>query len=108
MYGGATELVRELPPYGDTDPCFDVVEVLARLVVSHPSVTRWILKIDDESGGRGHAFVDVSTMGDLQPVLRKAADALASIGLGDGGVWGETGGGGSGGRAGADVASHVI
>ena len=32
--GGATPLLRrEFAPYGDTDPCFDVVEVLARLAV---------------------------------------------------------------------------
>ena len=106
VYGGATELLREVPPYGDTDPCFDVVEVLARLAVAHPSVSRWIMKVDDESGGRGHAFLDVSGIGELQGVLRKAADALAAMGLGEGGLWGETGGNNNGSGSGNNGGSQ--
>jgi hypothetical protein len=99
--GNAPMLRREFAPYGDTDPCFDVVEVMARLAVAHPRVCRWIMKIDDESGGRGHAFIDVSAIRELQPVLRRAVETLAAAGLGDGGVWGDTGG------SGAEVGSSV-
>ena len=93
--GGVSTLRRECAPYADTDPCFDVVDVLARLAVTHPSVRRWIVKVDDESGGRGHAHVDVTSVGELQPVLRRAADCLRDAELDDGGQWMHTGGFGS-------------
>ena len=32
---------------------------LARLICSHLDVPRWLLKIDDEFGGRGHAHIDL-------------------------------------------------
>ena len=32
---------------------------LARLICMHLDVPRWIFKIDDEHGGRGHAYLDV-------------------------------------------------
>ncbi len=36
----------------------DLVTQLARLMVYHSDVMRWIVKIDDERGGRGIAYLD--------------------------------------------------
>eukprot|EP00741_Cyanophora_paradoxa_P021428 tig00021352_g20686.t1 len=38
----------------------DLVARLAELMVLHPAVPRWLVKIDDEFGGRGHAVLDVA------------------------------------------------
>lgn len=44
-------------PTGETDIYTqdDLVSALARLAAAHPSVQQWIVKLDDESSGRGHA-----------------------------------------------------
>ena len=37
----------------------ELYSALAKLISAYIDVPRWLLKIDDEFGGRGHAFVDV-------------------------------------------------
>lgn len=39
-----------------TDDCF---QALTRLVIRYPNVKRWLFKMDDEFGGRGHAWIDM-------------------------------------------------
>ena len=40
----------------------DLLGALAQLIAMHLDVPRWVLKLDDEFGGRGHAHVDVETL----------------------------------------------
>ena len=43
---------------------------LARLICAHLDVPRWIFKLDDEYGGRGHAHIDVGDHACYQNLLR--------------------------------------
>ena len=38
------------------------MQSLAQLIVQHSGVLRWLMKIDDEHLGRGHAYLDVATV----------------------------------------------
>ena len=52
---------------------FSEMEVYARLaalIVRNMDVQRWILKIDDEFGGRGHAHIDVGSLESYAILLR--------------------------------------
>ncbi|CAD2213437.1 IQ motif containing H [Angomonas deanei] len=40
--------------------CSDLLRALASLMVEHRTVSRWLVKIETESGSRGHAYFDVS------------------------------------------------
>lgn len=40
-----------------TEDCF---QALTRLVIRYPNVKRWLFKMDDEFGGRGHASIDMA------------------------------------------------
>jgi len=48
-----------------TDDCF---QALTRLVVRYPNVKRWLFKMDDEFGGRGHAWIDMSHVNCTQEI----------------------------------------
>ncbi|GLC34485.1 hypothetical protein PLESTB_001256000 [Pleodorina starrii] len=80
-----------------------VLMALAEAMVRHPLVPKWLLKIDDEVMGLGHAFFDTSAIRGAEEVLSRviaeatgrgptsAADALRlELGLG-GGVGGAEG-----------------
>ena len=47
-----------------------VYAALAKLICSHLDVPRWILKLDDEFGGRGHCHIDVGEHRCYQELLR--------------------------------------
>ncbi|KAK9811483.1 hypothetical protein WJX72_004683 [[Myrmecia] bisecta] len=51
-----------------------IIHALAELIVEHPTVPRWLLKIDDESDGRGHAYVDGAAI----PAIGRALQQLAN------------------------------
>ncbi len=40
----------------------EIYSALAKLIAAYIDVPRWIFKIDDEFGGRGHAYFDVSNL----------------------------------------------
>ena len=46
------------------------LQALTELVMQHHLVPRWLLKIDDERGGRGHAYIDVASV----PAIGQALD----------------------------------
>lgn len=47
------------------DDCF---QALTRLVIRYPNVKRWLFKMDDEFGGRGHAWIDMSHVSCTQEI----------------------------------------
>lgn len=47
------------------DDCF---QALTRLVIRYPLVRRWLFKLDDEFGGRGHASFDTASLSCHQKV----------------------------------------
>lgn len=47
------------------DDCF---QALTRLVIRYPLVRRWLFKLDDEFGGRGHASFDMASLSCHQKV----------------------------------------
>ena len=49
---------------------------LARLIFERLDVHRWLLKIDDEFGGRGHAVLDAPTLPCHAALLREKARSL--------------------------------
>ncbi|KAK3248759.1 hypothetical protein CYMTET_41786 [Cymbomonas tetramitiformis] len=55
----------------DEDTPEDLIATLASLVVEFPATPRWILKIDDESNGRGHAWIDITAVRSLDVVLER-------------------------------------
>ncbi|KAH9598902.1 hypothetical protein LSM04_003511 [Trypanosoma melophagium] len=38
----------------------DLLSALATLMIEHREITRWLVKLETESGGRGHAYFDVN------------------------------------------------
>ncbi|ORC90065.1 IQ calmodulin-binding protein motif family protein [Trypanosoma theileri] len=38
----------------------DLLSALATLMIEHRDITRWLVKLETESGGRGHAYFDVN------------------------------------------------
>ena len=46
------------------------LQALTELIMQHHLVPRWLLKIDDERGGRGHAYIDVAAV----PAIGQALD----------------------------------
>lgn len=84
-----------------------VVITLAEAMVRYPEVAKWLLKIDDEVMGFGHAFFDTASVKGAAEVLQRVADEAAGrretsiadalrieLGLGPGS--GSAGGGGGG------------
>ncbi|DBA85977.1 TPA: hypothetical protein ACH3X1_005515 [Trebouxia sp. C0004] len=53
-----------------------IIKSLAQLIVQHSSVLRWLMKIDDEHLGRGHAYVDVATVPAVATALQLYATTL--------------------------------
>ena len=46
------------------------LQALTELIMQHHLMPRWLLKIDDERGGRGHAYIDVASV----PAIGQALD----------------------------------
>jgi hypothetical protein len=67
----------------DPDAREGLLTTLASLMVEQPTVPRWLMKIDDEHGGRGHAWVDVANIKGLAAVLERLTDGGKASG-GDG------------------------
>jgi hypothetical protein len=58
----------------DPDERESILTTLASLMVEQPTVPRWLMKMDDEHGGRGHAWVDVANIKGLAVVLERLTD----------------------------------
>ena len=50
------------------------MQTLAHLIVQHSQVQRWLMKIDDEHLGRGHAYLDIAEL----PAITTAQQLHAS------------------------------
>ncbi|DBA72938.1 TPA: hypothetical protein ACH3X2_009891 [Trebouxia sp. C0005] len=53
-----------------------ILKSLAQLIVQHSSVLRWLMKIDDEHLGRGHAYLDVAAVPAIATALQLYATTL--------------------------------
>ena len=49
----------------------DLLGALAQLISMHLDVPRWMFKLDDEFGGRGHAHVDTKSLSCYQQLLKE-------------------------------------
>ena len=49
----------------------DLLGALAQLISMHLDVPRWVFKLDDEFGGRGHAHVDTESLPCYQQLLKE-------------------------------------
>jgi len=49
--------------------------MLSELIVTHPTTVRWIMKIDNASGGQGHAYLDIVGL----KAIEDALDRLVNI-----------------------------
>lgn len=65
---------------------------LAGLVVKFPKVRTWVFKIDDERDSRGHAYIDLAKMRQVNDTVRSTApeggQAMAGLGSAGGGDFG--------------------
>ena len=55
------------------------MQTLAALIVQHSSVLRWLMKIDDEHLGRGHAYLDVASVLAVAIALQLYATTLDKV-----------------------------
>lgn len=55
------------------------VQSLAQLIVQHSHVQRWLLKIDDEHLGRGHAYLDTAAVPGIATALQLYDATLATV-----------------------------
>lgn len=60
----------EMYDYGEFLNTFSV------LVIKHPDVHTWVLKIDDELNGRGIAFADLGASKAIRALLRKSNSSI--------------------------------
>jgi hypothetical protein len=51
-------------------------ERFAGMIVSNPSIPRWIMKVDDEFNGRGHAHFDVTYLRTHRKLVRDVPETL--------------------------------
>jgi len=66
----AAGLVNTPPGVHDLYEELGLLLALAKLMCTHLDVPRWIFKLDDESGGRGIAHIDVSSLESHQALLQ--------------------------------------
>ncbi len=52
------------------------MQSLAQLIVQHSGVLRWLMKIDDEHLGRGHAYLDVAAVPAVATALQLYATTI--------------------------------
>ena len=55
-----------------------LLQMLAQLIVQHSHVQRWLMKIDDEHLGRGHAYLDVAVLPAIATALQLYAATIAT------------------------------
>lgn len=55
------------------------MQALAQLILQHSSVVRWLMKIDDEHLGRGHAYLDVAAVPAIATALQLYATTLDKV-----------------------------
>lgn len=55
------------------------MQSLAQLILQHSSVQRWLMKIDDEHMGRGHAYLDVAAVPAIATALQLYAATLGKV-----------------------------
>ena len=56
-----------------------MLQALAELMVQSPEVQRWLMKIDDEHLGRGHAYLDVAAIPAVVTALQLYSQTLEQI-----------------------------
>ena len=49
----------------------EIVTVLAELIVTHPMITRWLMKVDDGFGGRGHCYLELAGIRAIEEAMDK-------------------------------------
>ena len=54
------------------------MQLLAQLIVQHSQVPRWLMKIDDEHLGRGHAYLDVASLPAIATALQLYAATFST------------------------------
>lgn len=54
------------------------MQALAHQIVQNPAVPRWLLKIDDEHLGRGHAYMDVAAIPSIAAALQQHDATVAA------------------------------
>jgi len=64
----ASAQVNMPPAAYDIYSAEDCFQALTRLVIRYPNVKRWLFKMDDEFGGRGHAWIDMSHVSCTQDI----------------------------------------
>jgi hypothetical protein len=67
----------EMYDYGEFLNTFSV------LIIKNPEVKTWVLKIDDEFGGRGIAYLDISRSKIIQGLLNKGNKNNNIVNYGD-------------------------
>uniref|UniRef100_A0A8C5NRC7 IQ motif containing H n=1 Tax=Junco hyemalis TaxID=40217 RepID=A0A8C5NRC7_JUNHY len=59
------------PGEGDIRSSEQLLRALGRLLLDHPEVQRWLLKVDDERAGDGTAFCDVTAHLECHPWIQR-------------------------------------
>ena len=65
------DIRQEIPVY--------VMQLLAQLIVEQSHVQRWLMKIDDEHLGRGHAYLDVAALPGISAALQLYAATVPAV-----------------------------
>ena len=66
----------------------ELFATVAKLVAAYPDVRKWLVKIDDEWGGRGHCLLDVSSQPDLRRIVAELQAERAQFTRSDPAYWG--------------------
>ena len=61
---------------------------IAKLIAAYPDVARWLVKLDDEWGGRGHCCLDVGATHELRNVVAELQGERNHFSKHDAGYWG--------------------
>ena len=63
---------------GQQNSVYVTVQALAQQIVQNPAVPRWLLKIDDEHMGRGHAYMDVAAVPSIATALQQQESSITA------------------------------
>lgn len=54
----------------------ELLAALAALIIQHISFAKWLIKIDTECGGRGHAVIDLNKLPFYAEILKERNQIL--------------------------------
>ena len=54
-------------------------ETLTRLILTHPHISTWVFKIDDEFNGRGHASLNIDSIKGLNEMRKKKVENIDHV-----------------------------